>query len=179
MKKEPKALGTISRGYARNDSDEKRLRAKGVKTIYRADKGETLGKFKMRAGEILGVVDGLRVFGDTRRDILAAIRVVHAMDATVVDAEDGLRSDRHWPEMIDRALAKFRPTPEQARAMQEASMVARLKGKKIMPRREAAAIWHDARFSTVEAIELMFGWAQATAYKYLGKRNVPAGRRPK
>jgi hypothetical protein len=178
--KEPKALGTISRGYARNEREEHLLRESGIKTIYRADRGETLDKFKMRKGELLGVAS-LRSFGETRRDMVAAIGQVHVWGAAIIDMhpENPLRSDRDGAAMLDRALAKFIPTPEQARAMQEASMVARLKGKKRMPMREAAAIWHSARFSTVEAIEFMYGWAQATAYKQLGKRNVPAGRRAK
>jgi len=37
----------------------------------------------------------------------------------------------------------------------------------------------NPKFSVAEAIDLMSGWRPATAYKVLGKRDVPAGRRPK
>jgi hypothetical protein len=127
--KEPKALGTISRGYARHEKDELRLRAVGIKTIYRGDRGETIDKFKMRRGELLGVINGLRAFGETRRDMVEAVKHIHAASAAIIDVESGNRSDRNGVELLNWALAKFIPTPEQARAMQEASMVARLKGR--------------------------------------------------
>ena len=172
---EPKVTG-ISRGYAASLSDEKRLRALGVKTIYRGDKGETFGKFKMRKGERLGVVNGLLAFGSARREMVAAVKAVHAWGATIVDAETGLRSDKDGVEMMDLALAPRRPS-DQYRAMQAAGVRERVKGR--MGKREALIIWRNPKLSVKEAIELMHKWSQATAYKQLGKRDVPAGRRPK
>ena len=62
----------IVRGFAKNQREEDALRDYGVTTIYRADRGEVLGKFRMRRGELLGVVN-LRAFGPARRDMVAAI----------------------------------------------------------------------------------------------------------
>lgn len=173
--KAPQATGNAIRGYARNAADEKRLRDAGVKTIYRADKGETPGRFKMRKGELLGVVDGLRAFGEARRDLIAAERMIHGWGAVIADVETGLRSDRNGIEMMARALGPNRPSAE-FKEMQAKSVRERVKGR--MPKREALAIWRNPKLSVREAIELMKGWTQTTAYNQLGKRDVPAGRRP-
>src|ERR1700730_13587256 len=95
----PQASGII-RGYARDKKDEARLRAAGVKTIYRADKGETPGKFKMRKGETLGVVDGLLAFGNAKSDMVAGVKLVHSWGASVRDAETGLCSRSDGAEMM-------------------------------------------------------------------------------
>jgi hypothetical protein len=176
MGKEIKAIG-IARGYARHERDEKRLRAAGVKTIYRSDKGETLGKFKMRDGEYLGVVDGLKAFGEGRRDMVAAVKLVHSWGATVIDAETKLCSRRDGAEMLHLALTPRNLSPEHASLMQAKSARARIKGR--MPQREALIIWRNPKLSVAEAIDLMTGWTQSTAYNQLGVRGVPAGRRSK
>ena len=176
MKKKPQAIVTISRGYARNAKDEARLRAKGVKIIYRADKGETLGQFKMRQGEYLGVVDGLKVFGDGKREMVAGVRKVHELGATIIDVETDKCSRRDGAEMLVDAIAPLRPSDEY-KSMQAASVRERVKGR--MDKRTALTIWRNPKLSVGEAIELMTKWTQATAYKRLGKRDVPAGRRPK
>lgn len=176
MKKDEKAI-VIARGYAATKTDKERLAAAGIKTIYRAYDGETLDRFKMRRGEYLGVVNGLRAFGEGRRDMAAAVKIVHSWGATVIDAETGLCSRRDGVEMLHRALSPKGPSAEFAAQMQEASVKARVKGR--MGRREALILWRNPKLSTAEAIELMTKWTQATAYKQLGKRDVPAGRRKK
>ena len=50
--------------------------------------------------------------------------------------------------------------------------------EKAMGIREATIHWRNPKLSVKEAIDLMNGWAESTAYKILGKRDVPAGRRP-
>jgi hypothetical protein len=84
----------ITRGFAKNERDEQKLRDRGITTIYRSDRGETLGKFRMRKGELLGVVN-LRAFGSARKDMVAAVKQVHKWGAVVVDI-DGLRSIKPW-----------------------------------------------------------------------------------
>lgn len=166
----------IHRGYAANAADEKRLKTAGVKTVYRGDKGETLERFRMRKGELLGVVNGLRAFGEARRNMVDAVKVVHGYGAAIVDVESGLRSDRDGVEMLSLALAPRRPSDNYRKA-QAAGVANRVKGR--MGKREALIIWRNPAFSVKEAIELMHKWTQATAYKQLGKRDVPAGRRHK
>lgn len=178
--KDIKATG-IAKGFARGLSDEKRLRAAGIITaIYRADQGQLpgnrQGQFKMRRGELLGVVDGLRAFGEAKRDMVAAEKLIHGWGAAVIDAETGLRSDRNGIEMLALALGPNRPSAE-FKSMQAASVCERVKGR--MPKREALVIWRNPKLSVSEAIELMPKWTQSTAYKQLGPRGVPAGRRTK
>lgn len=177
MKKGVPATGTIVRGYAATKADKERLAAAGVRVIYRAYDGETLDRFKMRKGELLAVVGGLRAFGEARRDMVDAVKRVHATGAAILDLDTNLRSDRDGVEMLHRALSPKGPSAEFAAEMQAKSVRVRVKGR--MDKRSALTIWRNPKFSTAEAIELMSKWTQATAYKQLGRRDVPAGRRKK
>ena len=168
----------IARGYARHATDEKRLRDAGVKTIYRADKGETVGKFRMRAGELLGVVDGLRAFGDNRGPINEAVKLVKASGAAIIDVETGLRSDVDGVEMLHKALSSQTMTPEFAAAMQKKAVEARLEGA--ISEAKAKRIWFDGRWSVKQKVEMCGrGWSRRRLYDTFGKTNAPAGRRGK
>lgn len=167
------------RGYARNEKDAVRLEASGLtsRQIYRADNGHALGKFKMRKGESLGVVDGLLAFGKGRRDMDAAVKLVHSWGATVLDVETGMNSRANGVEMMNLALNPPKPSPEYMAQLARDRFAKKRKGA--MPIREATIVWRNPKLSVAEAIDLMHGWKAATAYKHLGKRDVPAGRRPK
>lgn len=175
-----KATVAIARGYARDEKDEKRLRAAGVRTIYRADKGEGLGKFKMRSGEVLGVVDGLLAFGSLRSQMRDAVATIHKQGAVIVDVETGERSDRDGVAMLDAALVKYRPTSAKAREMQRASTEAQTEGR--MPKSMAKRIWLNPKFAELgnrDVIEMMPGWTWRSAYHHFGPRNVRSGPKPK
>ena len=176
-KKPPKAV----RGYARHERDAARLETAGLtpRQIYRADKGQTLDKFKMRQGEALGVVDGLLAFGKGRRDIGAAVKLVHGWGAVVLDVETGRDSRSAGVQMLNDALDPPKPSPEYMAELARQKAAKRRKDNGVMGNREATIIWRNPKFSVAEAIDLMPGWRPATAYKVLGKRDVPAGRRPK
>lgn len=165
----------IARGFARHSGDENRLRQAGVKVIYRADKGEVLGKFKMRKGELLGTIGGLSAFGSAKRDWTRAEELVHSWGAAIVDIETGMRSDRNGAMMFDHALRPRRPSEEYA-AMQAKSVEARIGDR--MGKRKAAKIWFNQRLSTDEKVDLT-GWPISTLYRVFGKSGVPAGRRKK
>jgi hypothetical protein len=172
----------IVRGYARDEKDAKRLIAKGLKErqIYRRDHNEELGHFKMRRGELLGVVDGFRVFGDSRSEIMKAVRLIQSWEAVAIDVESGERSDRNGAEMLDRGLSKRvaeerMPGGKRARDMQAASVKARVNGR--MPEREALKFWRDATLTGPQALACMTKWSYRAAYDKLGKRNLPPGRR--
>jgi hypothetical protein len=179
----PKAIAIV-RGFARNASDEKRLRAKGVTKLYRQDApAQAWGEWNMRHGEGLGVVDGFRAFGTTRGAIMEKVRAVHAWGAVVVDAETGERSDQNGAEMLDRGLSKYvsetrAPSKEQARKMQERSVRARNKGR--TPKREAAHKWlHSPGLSNEEVAAELTGWSWRALYDAFGPRKLPPGRRSK
>lgn len=167
---------TVSRGFARNSGDERRLRAAGVtKPIYRADEGELPGQFKMRRGEFLGVVDSFLAFGTAKRDWTAAEKLVHSWGAIIYDVEAKLRSDQNGALMFDYALRPRRESKTYI-AMQRKSVEARTEGR--MAKRKAKEVWENPRLSVAEKVSLI-GWPQATLYSTFGKSNTPAGRRKK
>ena len=173
----PKAI----RGYARNEKDAKRLEAGGLlpRQIYRADKGQTLDKFKMRPGEFLGVVDGLLAFGSGRRAIGLAVKLIHSWGARALDVETGKDTCNHGVQMLNTAIDPPKPSKEYMAEMARLKAEKRRKDTGVMAIREATIIWRNPKLSVNEAIDLMHGWKPANAYKVLGKRDVPAGRRPK
>ena len=50
--------------------------------------------------------------------------------------------------------------------------------KRMIPK-QALRIWHMPSLTCKQAIARMPGWSQAVAYRHLGRRNVPLGRRRK
>lgn len=170
------AAKIITRGYAATPADEKRLRALGVtKPIYLGYKGEVLGKWKMRRGEILGVVRGFRTFGDTRRDWIHAEELVHAEGAVILDLDTGLRSDKNCAKMISYAINPRRPS-EEYRAMQVLSVTKRMKSQKRKKTRAHAKIWFNTKLSVKEKVDLI-GIPHNALYALYGKTGAPAGRR--
>ncbi|MDE2100302.1 MAG: GIY-YIG nuclease family protein [Patescibacteria group bacterium] len=174
----------IVRGYARNEKDEKRLVAAGLtkSSIYREDRGETLGKFRMRRGELLGVVNGLLAFGSARSAMIGAVKQMKEWGAAIIDAETGLRSDTDGAEMLDLGLTRFQGErsmvgSKQAAKMQAKSVESRTKGR--MSAHEAELIWRNEVLKTHEALALMTKWTQASAYRVFGPRGVIAGRKGK
>ena len=179
--KKPQIPPKPIRWFAPDEKAEKRLIALGAPKghIYRGWKGELPGKFKMRDGEYLGVVDGLRAFGRTKRPCVAAVKLIHSWGATVLDCETGQDSCRNGVEMLDDVLKPPQLSPEyQARVNEERKEAWRAKHK-IMPKHQAYAIWRHATMSVDEKLDLMHGWTRQTAYNEFGKTGTPAGRRPK
>lgn len=164
----------IQRGYARGPSDEKRLQDAGVKNIYRADKGQTVDKFRMRPGELLGVVDGFRAFGTAKSAMVAAEDRVHAAGAAIIDVETGLRSDRNGGKMMSQAFDTR--TSEEFREMQAKATAERHKRNGRMPKEKARAIWFNDKYSVEQAAAICgVGWSSATLYRHFRKRNAPKG----
>lgn len=152
----------IARGFARDEKDERRLRAVGVRTIFRADKGEGLERVKMRDGEYLGVVDGLKALADHRAIIAKEVKKIHDAGATVIDAETGLQSRVDGVEMMRLALAPKGISKEKSAEFQAQSVKSRLDDGR-MDERRAKALWHDDRYK-LEQFEELTGWPRATAY---------------
>lgn len=172
------------RGYARNSADQRRLVQAGLKDreIYREGQGrESFGNWKLRRGDTLLTVHGLRAFGDTRKAMREAVDLVQSWGAEIEDVETGDRTDAKGAQMLDDALARIHGerrivSPSRAREMQAASVKKRVKGR--MPKREALKIWRNADLTIGEAVAAMGpGWSAGTAYRQLGVRGVPTGRR--
>lgn len=170
-----------TRGYARNESDERRLLKVGLTRhqIYREDRGvEQFGNWRMRAGETLAVVDGFRSLGATQFAILKKVKAMHDAGVVIVDAESSKRSDRNSAEMLLDALSKWageRRIGDRAKEMQEKSVKARTKGR--TEERRAAALWNDGSYTVQEVVAALHGWSQGSLYRTFGKRRLPPGRR--
>ena len=170
------------RAFVLNATDQERMSAlTGLKPahIYRADQNM---KWVMRPGELLGVFDGLRVFGKFRKEMVEGLQRVKAWGAVAYDVETGMRSDLDGAEMLDRGLAKVHaeatmPTRAKALMMVERRLAA--KEERRMLRSEAQAIWLDMTYKVDEAVRLMPGWTQASAYRTFGPRGAKPGRRSK
>lgn len=173
----PKAV----RWFAPTEKAEKRLIALGAPKghIYRGWKGEEPGKFKMRDGEFLGVVDGLLAFGHTRRQIGKAVALIHSWGATVLDVETGRDSCRHGVSMLNAALDPPKPSAEYLAQLQEERREAWRQKHRVMPKGKAYPIWRDPVLSLPEKLARMDGWTKDMAYRAFGPTGRPAGRRHK
>jgi len=84
--------------------------------------------------------------------------------------------------LLDEALARIHgektmPNPDRAVELQRKSVTSRTEGR--IPAHDALIHWRNPAISVQEAISLMEGWSLGTAYRQLGRRDVPAGRRGK
>jgi len=156
-----------ARGFARDEADERRLRAKGVKVIYRADNGETLDRVNMRKGEFLNVVDGLKGLAAHRAVMTKEVARIHKMGATVRDAETELESRTDGAEMMRLAVAP-KIDPKKAAEFQAMSAKKRVDDGRSGEKR-AKVMWHDQRFNLTE-FEEATGWPRSTAYLQFGPR---------
>lgn len=176
--KNGKALPKPARWYAPDKKAEARLLALGAprRSIYRAHEGETVGKFRMRRGEYLGIVDGLRAFGG-KRGIDKAVAIIHGDGATIIDIETGKDSRSNGISMYKEALSPRRQSEEYKKVMRDERMDKRRKANGQMLKRDAYVVWMTPGMSTEEK-EAATGWPRATLYAMFGKTGAPAGRRP-
>jgi len=136
--------------------------------VYCGADGEVPGKFRLRKGETLGVVDGLRAFGSQRKEMAAAVKLVHSWGATIVDADTGMNSRDDGVEMLDAALTPQRLTSEQASAMAKL-----MHAKKKDGRAEdsvALRAWHNPNIIDAVQFRELTGWPESTAYAKFGPR---------
>lgn len=173
-----KATPKPVRYYAPNDKARLRLEGMGIARtkIYEAKGGETWDKIKMRRGECLGVLDGLRGFGGAVK-IRNAVAHFHDQGVTLVDIETGHDSMTHGISMRDASLEPVRLSVEQIEARRRADAIRRQVENGGMGEREALKYWRDPSLTTEEAIRKI-GWTKSMAFKLLKARGIPAGRKP-
>lgn len=137
----------------------------------------------LRPGDMLEVI-GFRVLGSNRREILAGYEAIRAKGAGVLDAKTGERAKDDGAVMLAKALASIQgdasatsdeELAERARKGGEAMRKKAL--KKRMNKRDALVIWKNPDLTVAQALKKMKGWTQASAYRDLKSRGIPAGRR--
>lgn len=128
-------------------------------------------------------------------DLRAVLKDVKARGATILEADTGRRSGDagELTEMIFEAMEFYRTkglTHDQAvklgREGAKNSPAAKSRDEERMPNEMAKEFWNDRRLSGPEALAAINAderfpekYTQSTAYRTLGKRVVPPGRRPK
>lgn len=174
------------RGRSANEQ-EAVLEAAGVKPIYSTVRGETLenvfGRLRRR-GELIATAGGLRVLADTRREIVAAEAKIRSSGLAVINLDTGERSDLDGVSMLDQAVKLVHGearVPDLEKARTNGRKGGERKGQSAlsrrMPKRSARRFWGDPLLTGAQALEQMTGWTKETAYRHLGPRDTPAGRK--
>lgn len=139
----------------------------------------------LRKGDMLEVI-GLRCLGSSRREILEGYEAIKAKGAGVLDAKTGERATDDGIRMFAKALASIHgdasATSDEELAERSRKGGEAMKKKaaaKRMGKREALVFWRDPKLTVPQALRKMRGWTIASAYRLLGSRGLPAGRRAK
>ena len=179
--KQPKSPPVAVRWYAPDEKAAARLLALGAteRGLYRGWKGQIPGKFKMRPGEFLGVVDGLRAFGTGKRVINQMVEAIHSDGATVLDLETGKDSRTHGTAMFSEATGPLRMSAEFKRKMADEKAEARRIKAGGMAKREAQIEWKKAGIMSADERAELIGIPRSTLYALFGPSGATAGRRPK
>jgi hypothetical protein len=167
------------RWYAPDEKTLKRLMALGApkQHIFHGwSKTEHWERVKMRAGESLGVVDGLRAFGKTKRPVKQAVAHFHAQGATIVDIESGEDSRTHGIAMLDDIERAAKPSAAYLAQLEEERREAWRQKHRVMPKEKAYTIWRHPTMKVYEKLDLMHGWTKDVAYREFGHTGRPAGR---
>ena len=169
------------RWYAPDQKAADRLLALGAteRGLYRGDKGQIPGKFKMRPGEFLGVVDGYRAFGGGIRAITKAVDLIHKNGATVLDVETGQDSRTHGHILASEATSPRRQSAEYKRKMADEKAEKRLESKSGMTKHEIEIEWKKPGIMSADERAKYLRIPRATLYAKFGPSGAAAGRRPK
>lgn len=146
--------------------------------IYRGWKNEIPGRFHMRAGEYLGVLDGLRAFGNGKRAVNDAVSEIHGGGATILDIETGQDSRTHGVAMANEASRPRTLSPEAKRLLADERADKYRQKNGMMLKTEAYKVWWNRQLSVAEKIEIT-RWSKSALYNTFGNPGAPAGRRPK
>lgn len=133
----------------------------------------------MREGEILGVVDGYRAFGNGKRIITKAVDRVHKAKATILDIETGKNSRDHGHILMPEALAGRRVSAEHRRRMADEAAEKRRVAKGGLTNHEIELIWKTPGIASTEERAEQIGIPRSTLYAKLKVSGASAGRRPK
>ncbi len=179
--KKPETRPEPVRWYAPTQKAFDRLAALGApkRAIYEGWKAEHWSKFKMRQGEVLGVLDGYRAFGDGVRIITKALDHFHGHGATIVDIETGRDSRAHGHILMAEATSPRRQSAEYKRKMADEKAEKRLESKAGMSKHEIEIEWKKPGIMSADERAKYLRIPRATLYAKFGPSGASAGRRPK
>lgn len=144
-----------------------------------------------RKGDLIAVADW-RGLGSSRRQIVAALDMIHDAGFAAVEAPTMRRSDgRYAGNLLDEAIAKLandKRGPDALTARAAGRKGGKANAKRIrqdrMPKTMAATYWLDRAISTEQALAKMNSdpnytreWTKASAYRILGNPKRMPGRR--
>lgn len=172
---------TPVRWYAPDQKAADRLLALGAteRGLYRGWKGQIPGKFKMRPGEFLGVVDGYRAFGSGIRAITQAVDLIHKDGATILDLDTGRDSRTHGHILASEATGPRRQSAEYKRKIADENAEKRLESKAGMSKHEIQIEWKKPGIMSADERAKYLRIPRATLYAKFGPSGAAAGRRPK
>lgn len=179
--KQPKPPPVPVRWYAPDQDAADRLLALGAteRGLYRGWKGQIPGKFKMRPGELLGVVDGYRAFGNGQRAITAAIDAIHADGATVIDVETGQNSRDHGHILMPAAIGPRRQSAQYRKKMADEAARKRRESAAGMLDHEIRIEWKKPGIMSADERAAFLCIPRSTLYREFGPSGASPGRRPK
>lgn len=168
------------RWYAQNDKARTRLEGMGITRarIYEAKNGETWNKIVMKAGDGLGIIGGLRIFGGAIA-IKKVLKHFRDQGAIIIDCDSGQNSRDNEIDMFELATGPVRQSPEyKARMADERAEKRRLKSGGL-PKREAQIEWKKPGAMSADERAKYIGIPRSTLYAMFGASGAVAGRRPK
>ena len=114
--------------------------------------------------------------GDNRDRIAEIVDRIHDRGAVVLELKSGRRTDERGVSLMADAIREF--ANERRKGLDgKAGAKARWGTPKRMSDKQAKQVWDNTALTVTQAISKMSGWTVATAYRRLGKRGVPPGRR--
>lgn len=156
---------------------DKQREAVGTVDAEYADATPEIALQSARRGDELRVA-AARVLADNRDAIAHVIEEVNARGATLREMYTHRNSrDNGAGIMADAVAALANEARATGKRNGKAGSDVRWGKPKRMKKREALTIWRNEKHSVPEALALMDGWTQSTAYRLLGERGVPPGRR--
>ncbi len=164
------------RYYAGNRKVFARMVDMGIRSrdIYEGwEPSEHWSKIRLKSGERLGTVDGLRSFGG-KVAIRKALEHFHGQGVTIVDIISSMDSKIHGVTMRDAALEPEKPSAEYLAEKRRQEIVDRAK----MSEREMMVHWRNPKLKLAEVLALI-GLTRSLAYQLLKPRGVGVGRPPK
>jgi len=119
-----------------------------------------------------------RVLADNRDAIANVIEIINGCGGVLIEVSTNRNSRDNGAGIMADAVAALANEDRGKRSANGKSAAEIRWGKvKRMNKREALVHWRNPMHTTDEALALMDGWKKATAYRLLGERGVPAGRR--